>query len=198
MKNNFYLLLTIIILSSTAYSNESLQKREVQQEPHVKKVHTPSTKIYSFAFENLHNQVSTITMQNDIYSFPNIKQPIVMISLFSTWCPPCRGEIPHLANLQKKFKEHFFIIGALVYDDISKNEFAKFMIAQKALFFISTNQVENLRFAKMITPKLKLKKDFPMPLMILFYKGKYFTHYEGSMPEEMIQSDIEQLLEKIK
>jgi len=198
MKNNFYLLLTIIILSSTAYSDESLQKREIQQEPTIKKENKSATKEYSFAFENLHNQLSIITMKDDIYSFPNIKQPIVMISLFSTWCPPCRGQIPHLANLQKKFKEHFFIIGALVYDDIQKNEFAKFMIAQKALFFISTSQEENLRFAKMITPKLQLKKDFPMPLMIVFYKGKYFTHYEGSMPEEMIQSDIEQLLEKIK
>jgi len=37
-----------------------------------------------------------------------------------------------------------------------------------------------------------------MPLTILFVRGKYFTHYEGMIPEEMIESDIKQLLEKIK
>ena len=50
----------------------------------------------------------------------------------------------------------------------------------------------------MLTPKLGLPKDFPMPLTILFVRGKYFTHYEGMIPEEMIESDIKQLLEKIK
>ena len=203
MKNNFYLLLTLIALSSTACSDDSLQKEAVEKKPLLIKKDTPEAKKtsiseYSFEFKNLHDKISTITMKNDIYTFSNVEQPIVMVSLFATWCPPCRGQIPHLANLQKKFKKHFFIIGALVHDDIQKNEFIKFMIAEKALFFISTNKKENLRFAEMITPKLGLKKDFPMPLMILFYKGKYFTHYEGSMPEEMIQSDIEQLLKKIK
>lgn len=136
-------------------------------------------------------------MKDDIYSFSNIQQPIVMLTLFSTWCPPCRGQIPHLSNLQNKFKKHLFIIGALVHDDIKDKAFQKFINAEKALFFISKNQKENLKFAHMITPKLRLTKEFPMPLMILFFKGKYFTHYEGSMPEEMIQSDIEQLLIKL-
>jgi hypothetical protein len=34
--------------------------------------------------------------------------------------------------------------------------------------------------------------------MILFVKGKYYTHYEGSIPEEMIESDIKQALNQIK
>jgi hypothetical protein len=34
--------------------------------------------------------------------------------------------------------------------------------------------------------------------MVLFSNGKYFTHYEGNMPEEMIESDIKQALNQIK
>lgn len=153
---------------------------------------------YSFNFEDLQKQGSLVHVKNDIYNFTNIQQPIVMISLFSTWCPPCRGQIPHLSNLQKNFKEHLFILSALVHDDISDEKLNKFIIAEEAHFFVSSNQEENLKFSNMIAPKLRLPQNFSLPLMILFVNGKYFTHYEGSMPEEMIESDIKQLLEKTK
>lgn len=155
-------------------------------------------KEYNFNFKDLKQQMSPIQVKEDIYHFTNIEQPIVMVNLFSTWCPPCRAQIPHLSNLQNKFKEKLFILSALVHDDISNETLNKFIIAEKAHFFISSDQEENLRFANMITPKLRLPTNFSLPLMILFVKGKYFTHYEGSMPEEMIESDIKQLLEKIK
>jgi len=211
MKHKFYLFLMLTVLF-TSCNDESINSQENLSKISQKKItletdssqnkinniKPPPPKEYTFKFENLQKQASTIKMKNDIYSFSNIKQPIVMITLFPTWCPPCRGQIPHLSSLQKKFKENLFILGALVHDDIKEEALKKFIISEKALFFISINQQSNLDFAKMIAPKLRLKEDFPMPLMILFFKGKYFTHYEGSMPEEMIESDIEQLLIKIK
>ena len=219
MKHNFYLLLTLIFIFNAceadtpietpkeSISRETIPKEEpiqIEKKPLqiIEKKATlpnpPPPEEYSFTFKDLKNQKSLINMKDDVYTFKNIKQPIVMVTVFSTWCPPCRGQIPHLTNLQKRFKENLFILGALVYDDIKERELKKFIIAEKALFFISKSQKENLKFTEMITPKLRLDKDFPMPLMILFFKGKYFTHYEGSMPEEMIQSDIEQLIEKMK
>jgi len=217
MKNNFYILLTFLLLingcnerenkplPSPENENKSITKistlnssQNFISTPIPKPIKDKKVKKYSFIFENLKNKKSIIEMENDLYHFKNIQQPIVMIVLFSTWCPPCRGEIPHLTNLQKKFKKNLFILGALVHDDIKNEPLQKLIIAEKALFFISTNQKENLKFSDMITPKLKLEKEFPMPLMILFKNGKYFTHYEGNMPEEMIESDIRQLLEQIK
>jgi len=215
MKHKFYLLLALILLFSACNDN-STEKKVLDSIPKAssdnstlpktsnitQSIKTPTTpeppsKEYTFTFEDLQGQTSTLKMKDDIYHFSNIQQPIVMLTLFSTWCPPCRGQIPHLSNLQNKFKKYLFIIGALVHDDIKDDAFQKFINAEKALFFISKNQKENLKFAYMITPKLRLNKEFPMPLMILFFKGKYFTHYEGSMPEEMIESDIEQLLLKL-
>jgi len=218
MKNKFYLLLTLLLLLFTACGNEKentepmgktksstpqidnqkvtdiIKKNNVTKSAPKKII----PKEYKFIFEDLNKHASKLIVKNDIYNFTNIKQPIVMVNLFSTWCPPCRGQIPHLSNLQKKFKENLFILSALVYDDESNEKLKKFIIAQKVKFYISKTQKENLRFAHMITPKLGLDKDFPLPLMILFVNGKYFTHYEGIMPEEMIESDIKLLLEKIK
>ena len=154
-------------------------------------------KEYKFLFHDLQQQSTTLHIKDDVYHFSNIKQPIIMIAFFATWCPPCRGQIPHLSNLQKKFQKHLFILSALVHDDTSNEKLNKFMIAQKARFFIASEEKENLEFANFITPKLGLSKEFPLPLMILFVNGKYFTHYEGMMPEEMIESDIKQVLKKI-
>jgi len=223
MKNYFYLILTILLLLLTACNNEeSIERTELNSSSTPKKASPTTTvtpvqksvvpatvapkpkpkptppKEYSFVFNDLEQHATTLTIKNDLYRFSNIKQPIVMISLFATWCPPCRGQIPHLSNLQKKFKDNLFILSALVHDDCSNEKLKKFTIAQKVRFFISNNQKENLKFAQMITPKLGLTKDFPLPLMILFVNGKYFTHYEGIMPEEMIESDIRQVLKKIK
>jgi len=203
MKNKFYLILTSILLLFSACGKEEVEKKPINDIPKTKSTQKkPVKKIvskeYKFIFEDLEKHSTTLHVKNDIYHFTNIKQPIVMVNFFSTWCPPCRGQIPHLTNLQKKFKENLFILSPLVHDDCDNEKLNKFIIAQKVMFFISSNQKENLKFAHMITPKLGLNKDFPLPLMIIFVKGKYFTHYEGIMPEEMIESDIKQLLEKIK
>ena len=205
MKNNFSLLfLLIATLFFVACEDETTKLQEAtpitKKSPTVVKMPPQSItkeEKYLFNFQNLKKETSTLNVVNDVYHFSNIDQPIIMVTLFSTWCPPCRGQIPHLSNLQKKFKKNLFILSALVYDDIKDKELQKFIITEKALFFLSSNQEENLKFSQMITKKLGLSKNFTLPLTILFVKGKYFTHYEGSIPEEMIESDIKQLLKKI-
>jgi thiol-disulfide isomerase/thioredoxin len=214
MKNKFYLifLLLIFILSACEdkhQNNEELRTEHQITKTTVKQINSSSKisndspkkiiqKEYHYAFKNLKNQLNTLAIKNDIYDFKNIKQSIVIVNIMSTWCPPCRGQIPHLSKLQQKFKENIFVMSILVHDDISKEKLDKFIIAQKILFYVSVSQSENLKFINTLAPKLGLAKDFPMPLTIVFVRGKYFTHYEGMIPEEMIESDIKQLLEKIK
>ena len=176
-------------------ASKTIVSKEVAPKEVISKKVIP--KEYKFLFHDLENHSTTLYIKNDLYHFSNIKQPIVMIAFFATWCPPCRGQIPHLSNLQKKFQKHLFILSTLVHDDASDEKLKKFIIAQKVRFFIANGEKENLKFADFITPKLGLSKDFPLPLMILFVNGKYFTHYEGMMPEEMIESDIKQVLKKI-
>ena len=204
MKNDFYLILVtlILVLSACEDKPQNNEKNVTKTEENIVIKKTSPQKTlpieYHFEFKNLKNQVSILDIKNDVYNFKNIKQSIVIFNIMATWCPPCRGQIPHLTKLQQKFKKNVFVMSALVHDDISKEKLDKFTIAQKALYYLSTNQNENLKFVNMIIPKLRLSEDFPMPLTILFYKGKYFTHYEGMIPEEMIESDIKQLLKKIK
>jgi len=215
MKNRLYILLilsNILLLacsSETTNSNtssttpiESKYKEEKQETKTEvitpKKIPKPKPKKYKFTFTDLDNQKIDLSVEKNYYDFKNITQPIVLMNFFATWCPPCIGQIPHLNNIQKRYKGNLFIEGMLVHDNITDQNLHRFIASQKINFFISNNQEKNKNFSSFIAPKLRLTSDFSLPLMILFVNGKYYTHYEGSIPEEMIESDIKQALKNIK
>ncbi|NOZ90944.1 MAG: TlpA family protein disulfide reductase [Epsilonproteobacteria bacterium] len=206
MKNNLYifvLILTIFILGCNDNKESNKQPSKLIEE--VKKIKKPQQpkpikpKVYNFKFTNLENQTEELEVKNNHYDFKNIKQPIVFVNFLASWCPPCIGQIPHLNKLHQKYKSDLYILGILKYDkDLKDEDIDKFITSQKINFFISKETDSSVKFSNFIAPKLQLKQNFSLPLMILFVKGKYYTHYEGSIPEEMIESDIKQALNKIK
>jgi len=154
--------------------------------------------VYEFNLSSAEEGFSLLTVKENNYHFSNIAEPIILVNFFSTWCPPCRGELPHLNNLQKRYHGKIFLMGLLIHDDLSPEALNSCIASQKVNYFIANNQAENERFATFIAPKLKLKARFNLPLMIMFLNGKYYTHYLGTVPEEMIESDIKQALKNIK
>ena len=206
MKNKLYLFLlisTLLLITACGDQVEDktpiLKYEELKPEPKiVKKKAPPAPKEYDFLLINLNNQTVRIHVKNNRYSFLEVQQPIVLMSLFATWCPPCVGQIPHLNKLQKKYNNQLFVLGTLIHDSLDDNDLDKFIASQKINFFVSKDQKKNRDFTDFISPKLQLGSNFPLPVMILFVNGKYYTHYEGSIPEEMIESDIKQALKKIQ
>jgi len=196
-------LLSILLIFSgcdeidTLFSNDknsTQTKTKVTSSP--KKTTPPQE--FDFVFKDVEAQTSLLHITDDYYDFKNIKQPIVLVNFFASWAPPCRGEISHLSNLQNKYKDKLFILGTLVHENKNDEALKKFIASQKAYFYISNNYQQNANFASFIAHKLKINQKFAIPLMVVFVKGKYFTHYEGAIPQEMIQSDIEQILTKIE
>jgi thiol-disulfide isomerase/thioredoxin len=203
MRNRFYIFLLIAnLLLLTACGDEPKMIEDIPKveeiKPKPKVIKKVAPKEYKFIFTNRNNQDKRVTVKNNIYTFLDTKQPIVMINFFATWCPPCVGQIPHLNRLQKNYREKLTILGLLIHDDINSQDLKKFIESQKIDFYISNQQEKNMKFSNFIAPKLQLHPKFPLPVMILFVKGEYYTHYEGSIPEEMIESDIKQALKKIE
>ncbi|WP_353662366.1 TlpA family protein disulfide reductase [Hydrogenimonas sp. SS33] len=129
------------------------------------------------------------------YDF-NVTEPVVLIDFFATWCPPCRAEIPHLADLQKRYEGKLKVIGVLI-ETKSTAAMNRFIEGHGINYFVS-NAPDNIDFATTTADMLHQPKNFSIPFMILFVKGKYFRHYIGMVPEEMIESDIKEALGEVK
>ncbi|MFL1706528.1 TlpA family protein disulfide reductase [Campylobacter sp. MOP7] len=111
----------------------------------------------------------------------------ILFNFFATWCPPCKAEIPHLNNLQDKFKGKLKIISILM-EDKAKDEIEAFAKHYKVKFDI-TYGANNFHFAK------SLGGVVGIPYMVLYKPdGTYATHYVGLVPEEMLESDISKVI----
>jgi len=200
MKNRYiFLILTTLLLLGCGDTPKKKTSTIIEEEIEKIKPIPPQIKEYNFTFKSLDNQIIKLRVKKNHYSFEEINKPIVLVNFFASWCPPCIGQLPHLNKLQKKYKKQLYILGILMYDeDLDDNQLDKFLVSQKINFFVSKDTENNVKFGNFIAPKLQLKPKFSLPLMILFVKGKYYTHYEGSIPEEMIESDIKQALNQLK
>ena len=121
-------------------------------------------------------------------SFAGFENKVVLVNFFTTWCPPCKAEIPHLNSLQEKYKDNFVIISVLLEENKSNEEIRNFM-KYNNINYIITNSIENFKLAQSAGGVKNI------PLMFLYDKeGKYSTHYVGAIPEEMIDADIKKVL----
>jgi thiol-disulfide isomerase/thioredoxin len=123
------------------------------------------------------------------------KDKVVLFDIFATWCPPCRAEVRHLGNLQKKYGEDLIIMGVTIEDDVSNDELEKFKKTYGGEYLIS-NKAENQSLARSIASTIGVGQQFPIPLMILYKNGQYVTHYMGATQEEIIDRDIASALGK--
>ena len=73
------------------------------------------------------------------------KGKVVLVNLWATWCGPCINEMPHLREMQEKFKDKGFEIIGLDIDDESKEDIDAFSAKQKLNYQLgwSGNTIKN-------------------------------------------------------
>ena len=118
-----------------------------------------------------------------------VSDKLIILEFFTTWCPPCKAQIPHLINLQKRYKDKLQIISILLESDKSSEEIKSFINYYGINYTVSTANNNHLLSQEFSIPSI--------PTMIMYDKnGKYFTHYIGAVPEEMIEADINRVVKK--
>ncbi len=173
----------------------TLETLETKKEPMSKEVTASQIPTDAFTLKDIQQNRHTFTISNRKITFHDIDQPIVIVNFFNTWCTPCRGEIPYLADLQKKYKKKLFIVGILVNDNQDNHALKEFISKHHADYFIS-NSKYNDAFAAKTVKELQLPENFPLPLTVIYKDGNYYTHYEGAVPIEMIDHDIQEAIKK--
>lgn len=148
-----------------------------------------------FKLLDTHSTAYTVEKRGTNFTLDAGDDKVVLFDIFATWCPPCRAEVKHLGNLQKKYGDDLIIMGITIEDDVSNDELEKFKQKYGGEYLIS-NKADNQSLARAIASTLGVGQQFPIPLMVLYKNGEYVTHYTGATPEEMIDSDIAQALGK--
>jgi len=169
-----------------------------EKEKKIKDSSQPNAKeIKKFATYTLKDNESLIVIKELDNGFKfNLDKPIILLNFFATWCPPCRAEIPHLINLQKKYSEKLKIVAVLV-ENKQNSELEEFKKRYNINYFVS-NSSDNMSLAGKTADMLHQPQNFSIPMMVLFVNGKYFRHYIGMVPQEMLESDIKEAIKEIK
>lgn len=182
MKLYLAIVSSALLLFMTGCSSESKKtdsKSDIKQEQGLNE---------KVILKSIDNQEIIVTPIEKGFTFSGYENKIVLVNFFATWCAPCQAEIPHLNNLQEKYKDDFVIVSVLLEENKSNEEIASF-VKYNSINYIITNSIENFKFAKSVGGVKNI------PLMFLYDKnGKYSTHYVGAVPEEMIDVDIKKVL----
>ena len=148
-----------------------------------------------YNLKDLQNKEYHITKVGNNFSIDGLEDKVIIFDIFATWCPPCKASAPNVAALQKRYEKEVKIIGLLIEEDKSNAYVQKFVDQYGANYSIS-NSKDNQKLSRAIAGATGVGQGFPIPLMVMYYKGNYINHYVGAIPEEMIESDIKMALKQ--
>ena len=162
---------------------------------HKKRDESPSTLTTSetFILKDFKGEAHTLTINHKNISIKDITSPVLLINLFTTSSLPCKGMIPYLSDLQKKYKHDLFTLGIFINEPQNEKNIKTFIQEHNIDYFIATGK-NNSTFVKTIRKGLQLQENFSLPLTILYKEGNYYIYYEGATPIEMIEHDIQEII----
>jgi thiol-disulfide isomerase/thioredoxin len=147
-----------------------------------------------FILNNIDNKNYTFYFNKKDILIDNIPQNFILLNFFATWCPPCNGQLPYISDIEKKYKDKLFVAGFLINDTNKEYYQIEKLTKEYSIDYFISNSNQNDTFAKELLKDLKIAKKFQLPLTILYKNGKYYAHYEGATPIEMIEHDIKKAM----
>ncbi|MFY9074994.1 thioredoxin [Malaciobacter mytili] len=147
-----------------------------------------------FNLQKLDGTTITIKKQEENLIFMGLENKVILLNFFTTWCPPCKAEIPHLNNLKDKYPNDIEIIAvSLAQEDgnLPTNDILQTFKEEFNIKYQLVNSAENYELAK------EMGGIRTIPTMFLFNpKGELKQKYIGIVPEEMLETDINKELGK--
>lgn len=188
--------IAFFVISATILFTGCDSKKEEKSKEEAKQVKKEVVKKEQMKFTLTTTSDININLEKtkDGMIFKGLEEKVVLLNFWATWCPPCRSEIPHLNNLQTKYKDNFEIISLAMGERdgnmTSKDKMDSFMKEYKINYKI-TNTEENFKVSKV------MGGISTIPTMFLFDpKGKVVQKYVGVVPEEMMELDIKKAIGK--
>ena len=135
-------------------------------------------------------QADVKNLDNTTYKLQDKKGKVVLVNLWATWCGPCIAEMPHLNEMQEKYRDKGFEIIGLNTDDESKDAIDAFAAKQKLNYQLGWAD------GPMMGEFVKLTKLAGIPQSILINReGQLTGVFTGGGPKVIGQ--MKETVEKI-
>ncbi|EKK0830244.1 TlpA family protein disulfide reductase [Campylobacter lari] len=180
MKFKIFLVIFIMIFFTSCSSDKENSSTENTDNASL----TQSENI-DFTLKFLDGRKMYVKYHEQEFSFDDTAKAKLFV-FFTTWCAPCKAQIPHLNNLNKKYQDRFEVI-ALFLEENKEQEILTFIEDEKMKFPVATGE-NNFVFSKVLNIS-------SIPTMVLFNaKGEKIKEYLGLIPEEMLDIDIQKVI----
>ena len=124
-------------------------------------------------------------------------KPIIIVNLFKPSCQPCIQQMKNLDQLQKEYHQNIFTL-SLSIKETKQKELLALLATYNLHYFIANFTQESKRLATLLKKQVIKSNAYTLPLTIIYLKGKYFTHYEGVIPLEMMRYDLAEAQKNLK
>ncbi|MCF6271055.1 MAG: TlpA family protein disulfide reductase [Melioribacteraceae bacterium] len=129
--------------------------------------------------------------QGKVLKLSDLREKVVLIDFWATWCAPCREATPDLVELKKEFKEKDFEIVGISVDALTKGgvtevDVIPFMKAYKINYPI-------VRGDELAISAFGGIKSIPTSFLI-DKKGKVVAKYEGIVSKKTYVENINKIL----
>ncbi len=209
-KINTLLLITILLYftgcedkksNNISTSNIKVQDEEINSSKNIKPIVKPTepkfAKNFKFIFKDINENNHTITLKNKKVTIEDNKKEVILINFFSTQCSASIGQIPYLIDIQKKYNSKLVTIGILLNSKPDKHNL-KALLEKEEFNYTIYHSTKSNNFTEDFARHIGLGESFLIPMSILLKNGKYYAHYEGAVPIEMLEYDIKNKINKDK
>ena len=149
--------------------------------------------------ENLLAKMSMTDVKGKTYNVAGTEQglvieglegKVVFLEFFGHKCPPCLASIPHLIDLQNKYKDTLAIVAIEVqgYNHEQVKKFAK----EKKMNYIAVSEEKASELVNYIQQRAQWRGSIPF-LVALDTKGDVQFVQAGMLPESSLEELISQL-----
>jgi thiol-disulfide isomerase/thioredoxin len=94
---------------------------------------------------------------------------VVFITIWGTWCPPCRSEIPTFIDLQKKYKDEGLIILAIAFekneDILTRQEYLQSFVDEQKINYLVLDGGDTSEFSYAL-PQIEDVDGLPIEIFI--------------------------------
>jgi len=148
----------------------------------------------TFTVESTQKKSYTFSiLDKNIYSNAFHKKTVVLnVSHLSS--PISLDQMESLSKLQTRYQSNLIVISLLLGDSKNISTPNIFLNRHHIYHFVSFSK-ENDKIANILYATLQLKEK-PIPLTVIYKEGKYYSHFEGAAPLEMLNYDIKQVIKK--